>query len=334
MPSTVAPPPQRSPLLKPVVLGSIFVLAVFVMRAPSVDRIFHTLPANTGDPALVAWIMSWDVHTLVTHPLHLFNAPIFWPRSLTLAYSDLMLPAAPVYGVLLALTGSSVAALNLLVLLMMVGTQVSTYLLTKRLTGRDDAAVLAVLAFTFSGYALGHWGHPQLQTLGLLPLGFLLLFRVLDVPSTGRAVAFGIVTAASGVGRSTTGFFSPWCAPPRPSRAMSCRSGIASSPVCGADSPSPRESAGVIASPFGDPVTLRLQSPARLRSAFGARVGIESRRPVHSGAAQLPVRLDGAHRHRNAMASTCTSSGFVCDGASRLIGLVVVLRRRGGQHLA
>ncbi len=186
VPSTVAPPRQRPAWLKPVVLGSVFVLTVIVMRAPTPDRIFHTLPANTGDPALVAWIMSWDVHTLVTHPLHLFNAPIFWPRSLTLAYSDLMLPAAPFYGLLLAVTGSTVAALNLMVLLLMVGTQVATYLLAKRLTGRDDAAVISAIAFTFSGFALGHWGHPQLQTLGLLPLGFLLLFRVLDVPTSGQ----------------------------------------------------------------------------------------------------------------------------------------------------
>ena len=100
VPSTVSPPPKRPAWLKPVVLGSIFVLTVIVMRAPTPDRVFHTLPANTGDPALVAWIMSWDVHALVTHPLHLFDAPIFWPRTLTLAYSDLMLPAAPFYGLL------------------------------------------------------------------------------------------------------------------------------------------------------------------------------------------------------------------------------------------
>src|SRR4029077_8250033 len=132
-------------------------------------------------------------------------------RSLTLAYSDLMLPAAPIYGLLLVLTSSSVAAINLLVLLMMVGTQVTTYLLAKRLTGRDDAAVLAAIAFTFSGYALGHWGHPQLQTLGLLPLGFLLLFRLLDVPTTGRAVACGVVTAALALGAQYYGLLFAVC---------------------------------------------------------------------------------------------------------------------------
>ncbi len=327
VPSTVAPPPQRSPLLKPVVLGSIFVLAVFVMRAPSVDRIFHTLPANTGDPALVAWIMSWDVHALVTHPLHLFNAPIFWPRSLTLAYSDLMLPAAPVYGVLLALTGSSVAALNLLVLLMMVGTQVSTYLLTKRLTGRDDAAVLAALAFTFSGYALGHWGHPQLQTLGLLPLGFLLLFRVLDVPSTGRAVAFGIVTAALALGAQYYGLLFAVCTAttvaghvvsqryrlkPGLWRALAISAGIA----------------GVIAAPFAIQYARLQRQPGFDRPSVPAW-GLKAadlftpapRSYLYDWMARIGTERDGEHMH---------FLGFVVMGLA-LIGLVVALRRRRGR---
>ena len=183
-----------------------------------------------------------------------------------------------------------------MVLLMMVGTQVTTYLLTKRLTGRDDAAVLAALAFTFSGYALGHWGHPQLQTLGLLPLGFLLLFRVLDVPSTGRAVAFGIATAALALGAQYYGLLFAVCAAtivvghlvsqryrlkPGLWRALAISAGLA-----GSDRRTVR-----------DPVR-QAPAPARLRSAVRARVGIEGRRPVHTRAAQLPVRLDGAHRHR------------------------------------
>src|SRR4029077_19574764 len=122
---------------KPSLLGLLFVSTVLLMRRPTPHRIFHTLPNNTGDSALVAWIMSWDVHALLTHPLQLFNAPIFWPRSLTLAYSDLLLPAAPIYGVLHTVTGSSVAALNLTNLLLMVFTQATTYALTKRIPGRD-----------------------------------------------------------------------------------------------------------------------------------------------------------------------------------------------------
>ena len=212
VPSTIAPPKRRPRWLKPVLLGLLFVSTVVVMRRPTPYRVFHTLPGNTGDPALVAWIMSWDVHALLTHPWHLFDAPIFWPRTLTLAYSDLLLPAAPLYALLHGVTGSFVAALNLTSLLLMVFTQATTYALAKRLTARDDAAIIAALAFTFSGYALAHWGHPQLQLLGMLPLGFLVLFRLLDAPTTRNALVCGAVTAAIALGALYYGALFALCA--------------------------------------------------------------------------------------------------------------------------
>jgi hypothetical protein len=211
-PSTIRPRKAWPRWLKPTLLGLLFIGTVLLMRRPTPHRVFDTLPNDTGDSALVAWIMSWDVHALLTHPLQLFNAPIFWPRSLTLAYSDLLLPAAPIYGLLHAVTGSFVAALNLTNLLLMIVTQATTYALTKRLTGRDDAAILAALAFTFSGYAMAHWGHPQLQLMGMLPLGFLLLFRLLDKPTTRNAILFGVVSAAIALGALYYGVVFAVCA--------------------------------------------------------------------------------------------------------------------------
>ena len=211
-PSTIKPRRTWPRWLKPVLLGVLFVGTVLLMRRPTPYRVFHTLPGNTGDPALVAWIMSWDVHALLTHPFHLFDAPIFWPRTLTLAYSDLLLPAAPLYALLHGVTGSFVAALNLTSLLLMVFTQATTYALAKRLTARDDAAIIAALAFTFSGYALAHWGHPQLQLLGMLPLGFLVLFRLLDAPTTRNAAVCGAVTAAIALGALYYGALFALCA--------------------------------------------------------------------------------------------------------------------------
>ena len=73
-PSTIKPRRTWPRWLKPVLLGLLFVGTVLLMRRPTPYRVFHTLPGNTGDPALVAWIMSWDVHALLTHPFHLFDA--------------------------------------------------------------------------------------------------------------------------------------------------------------------------------------------------------------------------------------------------------------------
>ena len=327
VPSTVSPPPKRPAWLKPVVLGSIFVLTVIVMRAPTPDRVFHTLPANTGDPALVAWIMSWDVHALVTHPLHLFDAPIFWPRTLTLAYSDLMLPAAPFYGLLVLVTGSPVAVLNLMVLLLMVGTQVTTYLLAKRLTGRDDAAVLAALAFTFSGFALGHWGHPQLQTLGLLPLGFLLLFRVLDVPTTGRAVACGVVTAALALGVQYYGLLFAVCAATivighLVSQRHRLKAGLWRALAIAAGL------AGVLVAPFAIGY-LRLQRQPGFERPSVPAWGLKAadlftpapRSYLYDWMARIGTERDGEHMH---------FLGFVVMGLA-LVGIVVALRRRRGR---
>ena len=68
-------------------------LALFVALA-----ILHTWPLATapgtlsrndnGDFILHEWIMAWVSHQVVTNPLHLFDANIFYPERYTLAYSD------------------------------------------------------------------------------------------------------------------------------------------------------------------------------------------------------------------------------------------------------
>src|SRR4051812_3079349 len=74
---------------KPVLLT----LALFIGLA-----ILHTWPLATapgtlsrndnGDFILHEWIMAWVAHQIVTNPLHLFDANIFYPERYTLAYSD------------------------------------------------------------------------------------------------------------------------------------------------------------------------------------------------------------------------------------------------------
>ena len=271
--------------------------------------------------------MSWDVHALLTHPLQLFNAPIFWPRSLTLAYSDLLLPAAPIYGLLHTVTGSSVAALNLTNLLLMVFTQATTYALTKRLTGRDDAAILAALAFTFSGYALAHWGHPQLQLMGMLPLGFLLLFRLLDAPTTRNAVLFGVVAAAIALGALYYGVVFAVCA----GVVLLGHLLVAALPAEARVLERHRDQRGR-GRRAGGAVRGRVRAASvatGFRSPVGARVGAQGRRPLHARAAQLPVRLDGAHRSRARRRAHALPRLLVLLLAA--VGLVVAIRRRAGQ---
>ncbi|MCU1461220.1 MAG: hypothetical protein JWO37_1295 [Acidimicrobiales bacterium] len=137
------------------------------------------LPKDTADSSFVTFTLAWVSHTL-TRPRHLFDAPIYWPHHNTLAYSDPVLPLAPVWGAVHWVIGSWTASTGVLVLALVIANLGATYAVAKRLTGRTDAATLAALAFGLSDFGLAQWGHIQMQALAYVPLGFLLLFRLLD----------------------------------------------------------------------------------------------------------------------------------------------------------
>jgi hypothetical protein len=174
----------------------IFIAAILVMIRPDLSSLTTHIPANTGDPAFYIWVLLWGNHALVTDPTHFFDANIFWPHLTTLAYADTVIPLVPVFGILHAATGSWALSLDILALSLVLLNLLATYSLARRISGRTDAAVLGALAFGFSAYVFSHWSHLQLETLGLIPLAFLLLFKLLDKPSAGLAVLVGVVSAA------------------------------------------------------------------------------------------------------------------------------------------
>jgi hypothetical protein len=69
----------------------------------------------------------------------------------------------------------------------------ATYSLTRWLTRRTEAAVFAGLAAGFSAFVWSQTGHPQLQVIGLIPLGLLLLFKLLERPTLARGLGLGVV---------------------------------------------------------------------------------------------------------------------------------------------
>jgi len=160
-------------------------------RTPS--ELANRLPGNLGDSVEVMWILQWGSHAMVHNPLHIFAANIFWPYPHTLAYADSLLSIAPLYGVLYAVTGQWALSWNLIWIGLILLNLGATYSLARWLTGRTDAAIFAGLAVGFSAYVLNNAQHPQLELIGFVPLGFLLLFKLLDRPRWTTAVALGVV---------------------------------------------------------------------------------------------------------------------------------------------
>jgi hypothetical protein len=157
-----------------VALG--FALVTIVVTWPQASVI--TTHAHGHHDALFSmWRLSWIAQALSTTPSRLFDAPIFWPVTGTLAFSDAVLlqgviawpllaagvPVLPVYNVLL-LAGPFTSALG-------------AYALTRRLTGSRGGALIAGLVFGFAPYRLEHAMHLELQWSQWMPLTMWALHR-------------------------------------------------------------------------------------------------------------------------------------------------------------
>jgi len=191
--------PEGSPARRRILVGALFVGIVLLMLRPGWHTMTSTYP-NLGDDVFLTWSIAWTGHALVSNPLHLFDANIFWPHGNSLAYADNLMVLLPPFALVRALGGSWALAMNLITLALLVLSLASTYSLTRWLTGRTDASILSAIGYTFGGYTLAHLGHTQLLLLYVFPLGFLLLFRFLARPTVGAAVLVGLLNVALALG--------------------------------------------------------------------------------------------------------------------------------------
>ncbi len=177
-------------------LGAVLVFAasIAIMLRPTWSSLNHSVP-NLGDPVLIIWFFEWGRHALFSDPLHLFDANIFWPHTLTFAYSENMLAGAVLTAPVRWLGGSWALAWNTYVIANLALCLGATYSLVRYLIGRTDTAIFAALAFTFGAFTMSHLAHAQLLCLGLFPLGILLLFRTISERRYWLAIATGATSA-------------------------------------------------------------------------------------------------------------------------------------------
>jgi hypothetical protein len=145
-------------------------LALFVGLA-----VLHTWPLATapgtlsrndnGDFILHEWIMAWVSHQVVTNPLHLFDANIFYPERYTLAYSDHLFVQSMIGAPLLWAGASPVLAHNLVLMAGFALTGWATCLVMKCWTGSWLAAIVSGTLVAFNAFTLTRL--PQIQDLHL-----------------------------------------------------------------------------------------------------------------------------------------------------------------------
>jgi len=156
----------------------VFLVVAAVVTWPVVQHLATAVPGNLTDSLENSYIFSWDAHALLHQPLHLFDANIFYPERLTLAYSENVLGLAVFVAPLYWLTHNPILIVNVATIALYTVGGYTTYLLVRELGASRGPAVVAGVAFMAAPYRVLVVQHLTVLATHLMPLAFLLLLRI------------------------------------------------------------------------------------------------------------------------------------------------------------
>lgn len=174
-------PTERSPATSPGFAGraAIYALLLLAFTAPlSLDLGARSF-AQGPDTRLYLWTLGWDLHALKTDPLHVFDANIFFPEKLTLAYSEHLVGASLLALPLSFFTSNLDLILNFVLLLATFLTALGSDLLARECGASKRAALLAGIVGGFAGPRLSRLTQAHLATLHFVPWALAFAIRYL-----------------------------------------------------------------------------------------------------------------------------------------------------------
>ena len=173
----------------------LYAAVAIVATWPVARGLDRNVAGDLGDPVLTMWVLGWnsdqllailrgDFGRLATY----FDANIFHPAPLTLAYSELFIPQAVQALPLFALTGNPILCYNLLFLSTFVLSGLGGFLLVRELTGDARAGFVGGLLFAFAPYRFPQTPHLQVLSSQWMPFALYGLRRYFtSINETGSA---------------------------------------------------------------------------------------------------------------------------------------------------
>lgn len=190
--------PQNGAVIRHLVVLALFLCGAVASTWPLVLQLSSLAP-DLGDPLLIAWILDWDAHALSSTPLHLFDAPIYYPATNMLAFSEHMTGIALVMLPFRAAGLSPVAVYNLALLLGMAFSGYGAYVLARLVTEDDLASVTGGVLYAFGSFSIGQVQHLQNIWNGWLPLMLAALLLYWRKPSIRRGALLAGAFAMNGL---------------------------------------------------------------------------------------------------------------------------------------
>jgi hypothetical protein len=178
-----------------------YALLTVTLTWPLARGITKDVPADFGDPLLNAWVLAWDAEHMLRaisgNPGALreyWNANIFHPHPLALAYSEHLTPQAAMILPVWALTKNPILCYNLVFLSTFLLSALGMFLFTRTLTSSPGAAFVAGIAFGFAPYRFGTMSHVQVLSAMWMPFTLLGAHRFFETrrlaPLAGAAGAW------------------------------------------------------------------------------------------------------------------------------------------------
>jgi hypothetical protein len=178
-----------------------YTLLTVTLTWPLARGITKDVPADFGDPLLNAWVLAWDAEHMLRavggNPGALreyWNANIFHPHPLALAYSEHLTPQAAMILPVWALTKNPILCYNLVFLSTFLLSALGMFLFARSLTASPGAAFVAGLAFGFAPYRFGTMSHVQVLSAMWMPFTLLGVHRFFETrrlaPLAGAAGAW------------------------------------------------------------------------------------------------------------------------------------------------
>lgn len=186
-----------------------FLLLAVAQTWPMAAAPSHWARTDPGDGAFNIWVLSWVAHTL-PHPSRLFDANIFYPEHLTLAYSEAMIVQGVLAMPVIAAGGSPVLAYNITLILGMTLTGWAFCLLVRRWTGSWSAGYVSGSLAAFNAFSLVRITHLQFQHVEFVALAMYALDRLLVDGRVRHAITLGVAFALQALASIYTMTFTTW----------------------------------------------------------------------------------------------------------------------------
>jgi hypothetical protein len=135
----------------------------------------------TGPDGEIGWyLLGWDTHAFLNRPWAIFDANIYYPERLTLAYGENIIGIALFVAPVVWLTGDLLLAANLASLLSCILCGVGAYVLARRVGLSVAAAVICGIIFECAPPRFFRIGQINLSNVQWIPFGLAALHAYLD----------------------------------------------------------------------------------------------------------------------------------------------------------